>query len=147
MNHVMPPHYILLNKEEKTNVGNVVGFIKRDIVLVHLKPWPPTLTLINHVPIAIHMSTMQIITSNCIQSYNKAHHGWLMLVKAKGLRKVIKGKIWSTKGWPPSQLQVNPTPWDNICLFGSPNYEHDGTSEVQCTCLREGERTKIHHVF
>jgi hypothetical protein len=38
MNHVMLPHYILLNKEEKTNVGNVVGFIRRDIALIHLKP-------------------------------------------------------------------------------------------------------------
>jgi hypothetical protein len=38
MNHVMPPHEILLNNEEKTNVGNVVSFIRRDIALIHLKP-------------------------------------------------------------------------------------------------------------
>jgi hypothetical protein len=38
MNHVMSPHDILLNNEEKKNVGNVVGLIKKDIVLIHLKP-------------------------------------------------------------------------------------------------------------
>jgi hypothetical protein len=36
---------------------------------------------------------------------------------------------------------------DKICVFGNPNYERDGISEIQCTCLKEGEGAKIHHVF
>jgi len=38
MNHVMPPHEIIVNNEEKTNVGKVVGLIRIYIALIHLKP-------------------------------------------------------------------------------------------------------------
>jgi hypothetical protein len=51
-------HHILSSREEKKNVGDVVGFIERVIVLIHLKPPPPTLNLTNHVPIIKFMVMM-----------------------------------------------------------------------------------------
>jgi hypothetical protein len=50
-------HHILLSREEKKNVGDV-GFIKRTIALIHLKPPLPTLNLTNHVPIIKFMGMM-----------------------------------------------------------------------------------------
>jgi hypothetical protein len=55
---VAHPHHILLNREEKKNVADVVGFIKSMIALIHLKPPPPTLNLTNHVPIIKFMGMM-----------------------------------------------------------------------------------------
>jgi hypothetical protein len=52
---VVHPHHILLNREEKKNVGDVVGFIERMIALIHLKP---TLNFTNNVPIIKFMAMM-----------------------------------------------------------------------------------------
>jgi hypothetical protein len=57
---------------EKTNVGGVVGFIRKTIVKIHHKPQPPTLIPTSHAPIAIHMGMMLIITPHFTQNYNKA---------------------------------------------------------------------------
>jgi hypothetical protein len=50
-NKIVHPHDILLSKEERENVGDVVGFVEKKIVLIHLKSPPPILTLVNYVPI------------------------------------------------------------------------------------------------
>jgi len=34
-----------------------------------------------------------------------------MPIRAKVLGRAKRGKVQPTKGWPPSQLKVNPTPW------------------------------------
>jgi hypothetical protein len=74
-------------------------------------PQIPTLILTSHVPIVMHMGMMTIIAPHFTQNYNKVNQRPPMLVKAKVSRKAKKGKVWPTKGWPPSQLKVNPTPW------------------------------------
>jgi len=89
----------------------VVGYIENVIVPIHIKRLLLTLTLAIHVPIVIRMGMMQIIASCCIQSFNKANYEWPMLVKVRGLGKAKNDNVWSTKGWPPKQLQINPTPW------------------------------------
>jgi hypothetical protein len=50
-NKVVHPHHILLSKEERKNVRDVVGFVEKTIAQIHLKSPPPTLTLVNYVPI------------------------------------------------------------------------------------------------
>ncbi len=70
-----------------------MGLIRRRIVLIHYRPQPPTLTLISHVPIAMHMGMMSIIVSHFTHSYNKAIHRTLMLVKAKVLGKARRGNV------------------------------------------------------
>jgi hypothetical protein len=57
-NKAMHPHHILLSKEERENVGDVVGFVEKKIALIHLKSSPPTLTLVNYVPVLKFMGTM-----------------------------------------------------------------------------------------
>jgi hypothetical protein len=57
-NKVVHPHHILLNKEERKNVGDVVGSVEKRIALIHLKSPPPTLTLVNYVPILKFMGMM-----------------------------------------------------------------------------------------
>jgi hypothetical protein len=52
------PHHILLSKEERKNVGDVMGFVEKKITLIHLKSPPPTLTLINFVPILKFMGML-----------------------------------------------------------------------------------------
>jgi len=53
-NKVVLLHRILWNKVEKTNAKGAMGFIKKRIVLIHLKPPPPTLTLANHYKVYGH---------------------------------------------------------------------------------------------
>jgi hypothetical protein len=80
-NYVVPPHHILLNREEKTIIGSLVCHIKNEIALIHFKPQTLTLTLVEHVPIVIHMGMIYIIAPYCIQNYGKANHKWPMLIK------------------------------------------------------------------
>jgi hypothetical protein len=61
---VVVPHPIMWKKGEKTSVGGVVDLIRRRIVLIHCKPQPPTLILISHVPITMHIGMMLIIASH-----------------------------------------------------------------------------------
>ncbi len=61
-------HHTPLNKEGWENVGDVVGFTIRKIALIRLKLPPPTLILVNHVPIIICMGMMQIIVLLYIQN-------------------------------------------------------------------------------
>lgn len=53
-------YHILLNKGERKNVGNMMGFIKKRITLIHPKSLLLTLTLTNHVPILKFMGIMWI---------------------------------------------------------------------------------------
>jgi len=55
-NEMVHPRHISLSKEERENVGDLVGFI-------HLKPPPQTLTQMNHVSIVTFMGMMWIIVS------------------------------------------------------------------------------------
>jgi hypothetical protein len=57
-NKAVHPHHILLSKEERKNVGDVVGFVEKTIALIHFKSPPPTLTLVNYVSILKFMGTM-----------------------------------------------------------------------------------------
>ncbi len=76
----------------------MVGHIRNEIVPIHFKSQPPTITLANHVHIVIHMDMMQIIVSNCIQSNGKLNIKQPMLVKVKGLGKFKKRKVQLIKG-------------------------------------------------
>jgi hypothetical protein len=65
------PHHILQNKGEKKNVGDVVGFMARKIVLIFLGLPPTISTLANHVLITrIIVMTLTIILHH-ILSFNK----------------------------------------------------------------------------
>jgi len=57
-NKATHPHHILLSNEERKNVGDVVGFVEKRIALIHPKSPPPTLTLVDYVPILKFMGTM-----------------------------------------------------------------------------------------
>jgi hypothetical protein len=102
---------------ERTKVGGVVGLIRRNIVPIHHKPQFPTLILISHVPIVMHMGMMLIIVSHFTQNYGKANHRIPMLIRAKVLGRTKREKVQPTKGQPPSQLKANPTPW-RLSLHG-----------------------------
>jgi len=58
------PHTIWQKKGENTSVGGAVDLIRRSIILIHYKPQPPTLILVSHVPIAMHMGMMSNIVSH-----------------------------------------------------------------------------------
>jgi len=51
-------HHILQIKVEKTSGRGVLGFIRKMFSLIHLKPPPPTLTLVYHIPIVNFMGMM-----------------------------------------------------------------------------------------
>jgi hypothetical protein len=87
---------------ERTNVGGVVGFIRRKIVLIHHKPQLPTLIPTNHVPIVMHMGMMPIIASHFTQNYGKASHKTPMPIRAKVMGRAKRGKVQLIKGQPPS---------------------------------------------
>jgi hypothetical protein len=57
-NKVVYFHHILQIKVEKTSGKGVLGFIKKTFSLIHLKPPPPTLTLVYHIPIVNFMGMM-----------------------------------------------------------------------------------------
>ncbi len=96
--------HILFNeaKGEKTNVGGVMDFVKKS-VLIHRKPQPPTQILANHAPIAMHMGMMLTTTSHFTQDYAMVSHKTPMIVRVKVLGNVRKGKVWQTRGWPPNR--------------------------------------------
>ncbi len=72
------PHHILQNKGEKKNVGDVVGFMARKIVLIFLGLPPTISTLANHVLITrIIVMTLTIILHH-ILSFNKFKPKWIM---------------------------------------------------------------------
>ncbi len=82
------------NKGERRNVGDVVGFITRRIVLIHLG-LPPTIpTLTNLVFIARFMVMTSTIVSHCILSFNKFSPKKVMW----GTQKF--GKVQKRKGKP-----------------------------------------------
>jgi hypothetical protein len=96
---------------EKTNVGGVMGFTRRKIVLIHHMPQLLTLIQAIHVPIAMYMGMMPIIASHFTQSYNKANHKTPMLIRVKVLARAKRGKVLPTNGQPLSQRKASPTPW------------------------------------
>ncbi len=53
-----------------------------------------------------------------------------------------KGNVRATRGWPPSQLQVNLKLWKWNLPTWKPNYELDDASETQCIYFKEGEGVK-----
>ncbi len=57
------------------------------------------------------MGMMSIITSHFAQNYDNASHKTPMLIKAKVLRKAIKGKVMPTRGRPLINHRVGTTPW------------------------------------
>jgi hypothetical protein len=57
---------------EKTNVGGAMGFIRIFFVKIHHKPQPSTLIPTSHVPIAMHMGMMPIITPHFTHNYDRA---------------------------------------------------------------------------
>jgi hypothetical protein len=78
---------------EKKIVEGVVGFTRKMIIPIHHKPQLPTLILVRHVPIVMHMGMMLIIVSHFTHNYGKASHRTPMLVMAKVLGKVRRGKV------------------------------------------------------
>jgi len=56
---VLNPHHILLNKGHKTNVGGVVGFHWKKILLIHHMPLPPTLILTQCQNVAFMTTKLQ----------------------------------------------------------------------------------------
>jgi hypothetical protein len=54
-NKVVYFHHILQIKVEKKSGKGVLGFIRKMFSLIHLKPPPPTLTLVYHIPIVNFM--------------------------------------------------------------------------------------------
>ncbi len=71
-----------------------MGLTRKMTIPIHHKPQFPTLILASHVPIVMHMGMMLIIVSHDFtQNYGKANHRTLMLVKAKVLGRVKRGKV------------------------------------------------------
>jgi hypothetical protein len=78
---------------ERTNVGGVVGLIRRRIIPIHHKSQLATIIPTNHVPIVMHMGMMPIIISHFTQSYGKANHRTPMSVRTKVLGRAKRGKV------------------------------------------------------
>jgi hypothetical protein len=74
-------HHILLSGGGGGMFKFWAGQNQRGFDLIHLKPPPPILILVNHVPIVILMGMMCIIVFPYIQNYNKINHKLLLLGK------------------------------------------------------------------
>jgi hypothetical protein len=78
---------------ERTNVGGVVGLIRRRTIPIHHKPQLATIIPTSRVPIVMHMGMMPIIASHFTQNYGKANHRTPRPVKTKVLGRAKRGKV------------------------------------------------------
>ncbi len=139
---------ILFSKGEKTNVGGVMGLIKRGIGLIHHMPLLLTLIVISHhVPIVILIGMMQIIDSHYIQNYNRANQRPLILVKAKVMGQVKRGKTQPIKSCHQIGLKSIQHHGGHIHIVGGVSYKHGGPSKIQCIQVRENKGSKRDFAF